>query len=120
MKAFIISISLTVALTAAVLINALYVSKVTEEMKSLVEQIDQGQYSDKAFEALCDKWARHKRIFTVSVSFEDIDHITEYITRLGGALESGDADAVDQHCALLQNFFDDVTRHEKISLLNIL
>ena len=120
MRALIISLLLTVTLTAAILINARYVSEVTEEMKSLVEEIDQGLSPDKAFEDLYDKWSEHKKFFAISVSFEDIDHITEYITRLGSSLESGDADDITQHCALLQNFFDDVIRHERISLLNIL
>ena len=119
MKAFIISIVLTLALIVGVIANTVYVSRVTEQMKSLVTEICQSSSADKAFEKLDDIWSRHKNLFAISVGFEEIDHVTEYITRLGFALEEGDGIDVRRNCALLQNFFGDVTRHEGISLLNI-
>ena len=94
MKAFIISLLLTLILTVSVIANAVYISTVTEQMKSLVDGIGQNLSDDKA-------------------------HVTEYITRLGYAIESGSDIDVRRNCALLQNFFCDVTRHEKISLFNI-
>lgn len=119
MKAFIISLLLTLILTVSVIANAVYISTVTEQMKSLVDGIGQNLSDDKAFRELENTWARHKKFFSVSVGFEEIDHVTEYITRLGYDIESGSDIDVRRNCALLQNFFCDVTRHEKISLFNI-
>ena len=119
MKAFIISLVLTVILIVGIIANTVYISRVTEQMKSLVTEICRGSSSDKAFEQLDEIWARHKNFFAISVGFEEIDHVTEYITRLGFALEEGDGVDIRRNCALLQNFFGDVTRHESISLLNI-
>lgn len=119
MKALIISLILTFILITAVILNAIYISRVTEKMKSLVTEINQGGSVDKAFEELDGIWSKHKKFFTISVGFEEIDHITEYITRLGCAIENGNAADIRRNCALLQNFFDDVTRHERVSPLNI-
>ena len=119
MKAFIISLSLTLALIIAVIVNAGYVLRTTEQMKSLVRQIEQNVSDDKAFEDLDDIWERHKIWFALSVGLGEIDRVTEYITRLGCAIENGNAIDAERNCALLQIFFDDVSRHEKISLLNI-
>lgn len=120
MKAFIISLSMTVVLTTIVIANAVYISDTTERMKSLVEQISRDGADYKAFEELEGVWTTHRRFFAISVGFEEIDRVTEYITRLGCAVECQDLTDVRRSCALLQIFFDDVTRHEKISLLNIL
>ena len=119
MKAFIVSLTLTFTLIIGVTVNAVYISNTTEQMKSLVTEICQGSSSDKAFEELYSIWTRHKGWFAISVGFEEIDHVTEYITRLGFALEEGDGVDIRRNCALLQNFFGDVTRHESISLMNI-
>ena len=70
MKAFIISLSLTLILTVSIIANAVYISKVTEQMKSLVAKIDQNVSDNKAFEELDDIWAQHKKFFSISVGFE--------------------------------------------------
>ena len=119
MKAVIISLILTLILVAAIITNAIYISRVSEEMKSLITQISQGEAVNKAFEELNAIWSRHKNFFTISVGFEEIDHITEYITRLGCAIESNNTADIRLSCALLKNFFDDVTRHERVSPINI-
>ena len=119
MRAFIISIVLTVILTVAVIANAAYISKVTEQMKEIVRQIENNGPDSDAFDELYSIWSRHKKFFSLSVGFAEIDHVTEYITRLGCAIENKSAADMRRNCALLNIFFDDVTRHEKLSLLNI-
>ena len=119
MKAFIISLILTIILVIAVIANAIYISRITEQMKSLVTEICRGSSRDKAFEELNNIWAHNKSFFTISVGFDEIDHVTEYVTRLGFAIEEHDDIGIRRNCALLENFLSDVTRHESISLLNI-
>ena len=119
MKAFTISLTLTFILIICVIMNAIYISSTTKQMKSLITDICQGSSDDKAFNELNDIWTHHKKFFALSVGFEEIDHVTEYITRLGFAIEQGNGVDIRRNCALLQNFFDDVTRHESISLMNI-
>lgn len=119
MKALTISLILTFILVVAIILNAMYISRITEKMKSLVTDISKGESVNKAFEELDTIWSKHKKFFTISVGFEEIDHITEYVTRLGCAIENGNTADIRRSCALLQNFFDDASRHEKVSLLNI-
>lgn len=120
MKAVIISLILLLAVILAVCINNIYIKGVTQKLKSLAEEISQGDNVNKALYELENLWENSKKFTALSVGLEEIDQTTEHIIRLSVAYKNGDTASCEHYCYLLMNDFDDLGRYEKFSILNIL
>ena len=119
MKAIIISVTLLLLVVIVVFANNIYISNVTEKLKSLVEDISQGNNINKAIDELEKLWNDTRKFTALSVSLDEIDQTTEHLISLSIACSFEDDLTIRRYCALLINDFDDLGRYEKFSILNI-
>lgn len=115
MKAFIASIILLSVVIVGVWINSLYIRSTAEEMKSLALAVCEAEDGrEDSLSKLNSYWEKHKKTVCLSVSFRDVDEITEYVIRLSCAVQIGDNEDIWRCYNLLKNSLDDVARYEKI------
>ena len=119
MKAFITSIILFIAVIAATGSNAVYISRTTEQMKSLSRAVCQGNDTEKAISELTEYWETHEKFVSLSAGLRDLDKVTEEILKLKSACESGSELGKLQSCELLCDALDDIKKHEGFSIDSI-
>ena len=115
MRAFYASIILLILVVATVLINSIYINNTTEAIKNLALDVCEAESSREVkLENLKSYWEKHKRIMCLSVSFKDVNEITEYVIRFSCAVESNDISELRRSFELLKNSLDDIAKYERI------
>ena len=88
MKAFLIGTATLITLITIVCINALYISRDTRALLSLVEGLENSTaLADTS--SLCEKWESSKKLIALSVHRETIDSIDDSIAQLTLAVKTG-------------------------------
>ncbi|MBO5716423.1 MAG: DUF4363 family protein [Clostridia bacterium] len=122
MKGFIISTCIFITLLICIFINYNYVNSVHTAMCEMVAQLsnETTKENDVIIENLQEYWERKSIILSISVSFREIDDLTNAIDSLSAANELGDNTQFAIRKELVKNAINAVIRLEKISIENIL
>ena len=122
MKGFILTLILFTLLIASIIINCFFVNNVHKDMHELVDKVS--PYPSEKNEALIKQieklWDERKKLLSISVSFSEIDKVTNSIDALSASNQSKDATQIAINIKLLQNAIDTLKRLEMFSVENIL
>lgn len=121
MRSLIIIIAAFLIMICLITLNYLHLNKTAEEMTELTLSLNIGDTEKCAatIAAIEEIWQKNEAIFSLSVSFKEIDRLGETILSLKSAFESQNRAEFRKQRALLKDAIDGVARLERFSVLNI-
>ena len=122
MKAVIITVAAFVLLCALMFLNHAYIKATANELVRLAESLD---FSDKeasrqTLHEIDELWKKSSLIFSLTVSFREIDRLGECIITLSSSLEDSSEALFEGYRNLLIDAIEGVARLEDFSVMNIL
>ena len=122
MKAVIITVAAFVLLCALMFLNHAYIKATANELVRLTESLD---FSDKeasrqTLHEIDELWKKSSLIFSLTVSFREIDRLGECIITLSSSLEDSSEALFEGYRNLLIDAIEGVARLEDFSVMNIL
>ena len=119
MKAFWASVILFGVMLILIIGNAAYIHETTDRIRLFDSALD--NRSDRA-EVLSDLntfWSARRRIISLSVGYEQLDHLTETIDCLRWADSISDEAEFERYRILLRDAIDEIERTENFSVENL-
>ena len=121
MRALITVLIIFLALCLTMIFNYLYINSTSDELTKLAESLslDDSDCLEKINE-LEEKWEKSYLIFSLTVSFKDLDYLGETLLALKSSAESTNALEFVRYQVLFIDAIDGVRRLERFSIINIL
>ena len=121
MKGFIFTVSLFIILVVLIISNYFFVNEVHDHMHSKVNELDTApsDKNSKLIIELKDFWESNKAMLSISVSFREIDDLSNALDAVYAANSTQNAVQLSINIELLQNAIDAIMRLERISIENI-
>lgn len=122
MKGFIITSILFSLLLLTIILNAAFLKSSIQDMKNTVELLTPIPCKDnnEIIDQLIQKWEQKSIWFSLSVSYEDVEELTDMIDSLKATNETQNIEQFTIHTELLLNTLDEIIRLERFSIDNIL
>ena len=122
MKGFVLTLIIFALLISGIVINCIFVNKVHKDMHELVDKVSPSpsEGNEVLIKQIEKLWDERKKLLSISVSFSEIDDITNRIDALFASNQSKDAVQIAINIELLQNAIDTLKRLEMFSIENIL
>ena len=122
MRGFIITSCLFVSLLICIFINYNYINTVHSTMHEMVAELsaEPSEYNDGLIKELQEYWDKKSTIISISVSFREIDDLTNAIDSLSAANQRKDSTQFAIQKELVENAINAVIRLEQFSIKNIL
>ena len=122
MRGFIITTFLFIALLVCIFLNYNYVNSVHTTMHEIVYELseDPCEENDIIISKLQEYWDSKNTTLSISVSFREIDDLSDAIDSLSAANKVRDTTQFSIYKELVKNAIDVVIRLEKFSIKNIL
>ena len=122
MKGFVITLILFIILSITIISNYAYVNKVHDNMHKMLNELadEPSEENGVIIQNLTEYWKNKNTLLSISVSYREIDNLTNAIAALSSANESGDVSQLLLYKVLTQNAINAIMRLEKISIKNIL
>ena len=109
MKAVRIATVILISLFAAVVLNSIYISKVTEKFADSVSKIDTGdlEAAREEFEKLNEEFKKAEKFISITVSHDDLTNIEEGFADIIGAASGG----IHADVTTIKSRLEDALRH---------
>lgn len=122
MKGFIITTCIFLGLLICIFLNFNYVNTVHSTMHEIVDELSDNpcEENEIIIAKLQEYWKSKSSILSISVSFREIDDLSDAIDALSAANKIGDTSQFAIYKQLVENAIDTVIRLEKFSIKNIL
>lgn len=122
MKGFIITTCIFGGLLICIFLNFNYVNTAHSTMHEIVDELSDKpcQENNIIISKLQEYWDSQNTILSISVSFREIDDLSDAIDALSAANKIGDTSQFSIYKQLVENAIDSVIRLEKFSIKNIL
>ncbi len=122
MRGFIITAILFSIMIIVIISNTFLMNEATHNMKEAIESLEKipCQENEVIIEQLANNWKKTSIWISLSVSYDNIEEITDMISSLGAANATSNVEQFQIHISLLLNSIDEMGRLEKISIKNIL
>ncbi len=122
MRTLIITVAAFLILCILMMLNHSYIKKTADELVRLTDALD---FSDKeacleTLNELDALWEKSSPIFSLTVSFREIDYLGETLLSLRSSFESANKHEFERYRLLLFDAIDGVARLEDFSIINIL
>ncbi len=116
MKAFIVSLVVIVLFTSLIIINAIYINRVANDLISVANSAK----IDTGCEKLSSLWESKRLIISLCAHHKEIDKIEEQILLMQDSARANDYISFDRARVLLVEYIDHIRKHERVTLDNIL
>ena len=122
MRGFIITIILFILLLSIVILNFFYIDYIINNMKQNINSLQSIPCEENAItiNKIKENWQKDSVWVGLSVSYEDIEELTDMIASLEAANAVKDYNQFKLYCELILNSIEDIGRLEKFSVNNIL
>ena len=122
MKTIFITVTVFLLLCAAMVLNHGYINSTADELTALANSLDitNKEECEAKVIKIKEKWEKSTNIFSLSVSFREIDYLGEVIISLSHYCKEGNAGEFERYRLLLLDAIEGVSRLERFSVLNIL
>ena len=121
MRTLIISSAIFLALCVAMFLNYRYINETADELVFLTQSLSLGEGDCiSKIDEIEKKWKKSSSVFSLTVSFKDIDYLGETLLSLKSAAENENEVEFEKYKALFIDAIDGVRRLEKFSIINIL
>lgn len=118
MKAFIISALLFSLLIALIIGNAIYVHRVSEQIRNKLDVLDQSN-AEETLSYLEEYWQRHQPYIGLSVSYRELDHLSELLLSLRASSETQNEQDFELYRKIAIDAADELSRLERFSIENL-
>lgn len=121
MKGFIITTCLFVSVLICIFLNYNYVNSLYDTMHEMISQLsnEPSEENTAIIENIKKNWKKKKSLLSISVSFREIDDLSNAIDSLFAANETKNSTQFSIYKELTQNAIDAIMRLERISIENI-
>lgn len=122
MKGFIITLILFAILISIVIINSFYVNNIINDIKNEITSLKTIPCEENAIiiKQIKSKWEKDSIWVSLSVSYEDIEELTDMIASLEASNSVKDYNQFKLYYELILNSIKDIGRLERFSVKNIL
>ena len=122
MKTLFITATVFILLCVSMFLNYRYINNTVEELTDLTNSLDIGnkEECEKKVLQIKEKWEKSTPIFSLSVSFREIDYLGEVLISLSHYCETSNESEFERYRLLLLDAIDGVSRLERFSVINIL
>ncbi|MBE6556002.1 MAG: DUF4363 family protein [Ruminococcaceae bacterium] len=120
MKTFICSSLAFLALLSVITVNCFYINRVADRLESDLVSMTEPASAEQPLLILKDYWERNKALVGLSVSFEEVHNMTEYLLELQIAAREQDTLEFERSRALALNAAAELRRLEQFGLANLL
>ena len=117
MKAFILSLSIVIAIFALTIINSIHVSHSTDILINEASSISLDAKSTSRFEEI---WKKRQIIIRISSSHEEIHKIDEMLSVLKAKAENGISEGFYEERSLLVEYLVQIQEDEEVSFDSII
>ena len=122
MKTLFITATVFLLLCIALFLNYKYINNTVEELTDLTNSLDitNKKECEETILKITEKWEKSTDIFSLSVSFREIDYLGEVLISLSHYCKVGNESEFEKYKELLLDAIDGVSRLERFSVINIL
>lgn len=122
MKTLFITATVFLLLCIALFLNYKYINNTVEELTDLTNSLDitNKKECEETLLKITEKWEKSTDIFSLSVSFREIDYLGEVLISLSHYCKVGNESEFEKYKELLLDAIDGVSRLERFSVINIL
>lgn len=122
MRGFIITLILFAILISIVIINSFYVNNIINDIKNEITSLKTIPCEENAIiiKQIKSKWEKDSIGVSLSVSYEDIEELTDMIASLEASNSVKDYNQFKLYYELILNSIEDIGRLERFSVKNIL
>lgn len=122
MKTLFITATVFLLLCIAMFLNYQYINNTVEELTDLTNSLDitNKKECEETILKITEKWEKSTDIFSLSVSFREIDYLGEVLISLSHYCKVGNESEFEKYKELLLDAIDGVSRLERFSVINIL
>lgn len=122
MRGFIITLILFSILISIVIINSFYVNNIINDIKNEITSLKTIPCEENAIiiKQIKSKWEKDSIGVSLSVSYEDIEELTDMIASLEASNSVKDYNQFKLYHELILNSIEDIGRLERFSVKNIL
>ena len=122
MRGFIITLILFSILISIVIINSFYVNNIINDIKNEITSLKTIPCEENAIiiKQIKSKWEKDSIWVSLSVSYEDIEELTDMIVSLEASNSVKDYNQFKLYHELILNSIEDIGRLERFSVKNIL
>ena len=122
MRGFIITLILFAILISIVIINSFYVNNIINDIKNEITSLKTIPCEENAIiiKQIKSKWEKDSILVSLSVSYEDIEELTDMIASLEASNSVKDYNQFKLYYELILNSIEDIGRLERFSVKNIL
>ncbi len=122
MRGFIVTVILFITLLLTISLNVFFVEKTIMHMKKEVHSLKSLPCEENAIiiNNISNDWQKNNVWISLSVSYDNIEELTNIIDSLKAANTSDDIIQFQIHIELLLNAIEELGRLEKLSVKNIL
>lgn len=118
MRSFWISVALFVLLIAVIIGNAVYVHHVTEEILARLSHLT-AESDEREMAALEAYWEKHRAFVALSISYQELDHLSESLISLRATYDTGNAIDFELYRQICRDASRELARLERFSLENL-
>ena len=122
MKTLFITATVFLLLCIALFLNYKYINNTVEELTDLTNSLDitNKKECEETLLKITEKWEKSTDIFSLSVSFREIDYLGEVLISLSHYCKVGNEGEFERYRQLLLDAIEGVSRLERFSIINIL
>lgn len=122
MKDLIITLALITLLLLCIIFNFIYLNSIADHMNDMIKKINTVPSSENQdlIDNLKSFWEKHYSWVSISVSFRDIDELTNAIDAVSASNAINDSALLSTNIKRLENAVEAVVRLEKFTIANIL
>ncbi len=122
MKDMIIAIILITSLLICIVFNFIYLNSIADNMNDMIKQISAVPSSENQdlIDSLKSFWEKHYSWVSLSVSFSDMDELTNAIDAVSASNAMNDSALLSTNIQRLENAVEAMVRLEKFKISNIL
>ena len=120
MKAWIASLCLFVLLIGIIVINAIYVHRISAHLCDVVGGLSiEDAHTQEQLDALDAYWQKHHPLVGLSIGYRDLDHVSELLISLRAAYETKSASEFESYRQLALDAATELSRLERFSIENL-
>ena len=120
MKSFVVSIMLFLTMTAAIMLNSIYINNVTNNLTRMTESLQNDDDCTEEVAKIAEYWSENIDIISISVNFHETEAVAEAILSMIAYADSPASPEFRYAKSRFLETLSEISLGEKITISNIL
>lgn len=117
MKRFIACICIVAFIFGVIIVNSFFVRRA---LGDIIDAVDMLNEDFKSYERLKELWEKSRFLIGLSASAKETDKIDDMLSAIASLYKIGDFSTLEEKKALLINYIELISDHERVSIDNII